>query len=97
MDLHSQRAQNFNDQRRHGHSGQQRGQVVDAMTGATVNVDPGGTLEADVIARGSGTLSTAAETLELRLRGGWAFGQNHSVNFALERQAIDYAQGQCQG
>ena len=36
--------------------------------------------------------STAAETLELRLRGGWAIGQNHSVNFALERQDIDYSQ-----
>ncbi len=38
------------------------------------------------------TSSTAAETFELRLRGGWAFGQKHSLNFALERQDIDYSQ-----
>ena len=38
------------------------------------------------------TSSTAAETFELRLRGGWAFGQKHSLNFALERQDIDYFQ-----
>ena len=38
------------------------------------------------------TSSTAAETLELRLRGGWALGQKHSVNFSLERQDIDYSQ-----
>jgi len=40
--------------------------------------------------------STAAETLEIRLRGGWAFGngavQNHRINFALERQDVDFSQ-----
>lgn len=40
--------------------------------------------------------STAAETLDLRLRGGWGFGrdqlQNHRINFALEREDTDFSQ-----
>jgi vitamin B12 transporter len=36
--------------------------------------------------------STAAETLELRLRGGWSLGENHSINFALEKEDIDFTQ-----
>jgi vitamin B12 transporter len=36
--------------------------------------------------------STAAETLELRLRGGWSPGENHSINFALEKEDIDFSQ-----
>jgi len=48
--------------------------------------------EHENFADGLWTSSTAAETLELRLRGGWAIGRNHSLNFALERQDIDYSQ-----
>ncbi len=36
--------------------------------------------------------STAAETLEFRLRGGWSPGKNHSINFALEKEDIDFSQ-----
>ncbi len=36
--------------------------------------------------------STAAETLELRLRGGWSIGENHSINFALEKEDVDFSQ-----
>ncbi len=36
--------------------------------------------------------STAAETLELRLRGGWSLGENHSINFALEKQEVEFSQ-----
>jgi len=36
--------------------------------------------------------STAAETLELRLRGGWSFSEAHQLNFALEKQDIDFSQ-----
>ena len=43
-------------------------------------------------ADGLWTSSTAAETLELRLRGGWAVAQNHRINFALDQQDIDYSQ-----
>lgn len=42
------------------------------------------------------TSSTAAETLEFRLRGGMTFGngatQNHRVSFALEREDVDFSQ-----
>lgn len=42
------------------------------------------------------TSSTAAETLEIRLRGGWGFGsgdvENHRISFALERQNVDFSQ-----
>ena len=36
--------------------------------------------------------STAAETLELRLRGGWSLSENHSINFALEKQEVEFSQ-----
>ena len=36
--------------------------------------------------------STAATTLELRLRGGWSPAQNHRINFALEREHVDFSQ-----
>ncbi len=36
--------------------------------------------------------STAAETLELRLRGGWSLSENHAINFALEHEDIDFSQ-----
>jgi len=36
--------------------------------------------------------STAAETLEFRLRGGWNLGENHKINFALEKEDIDFSQ-----
>ena len=36
--------------------------------------------------------STAAETLELRLRGGWRLGIKHRINFALEQEDIDFSQ-----
>lgn len=36
--------------------------------------------------------STTAETLELRLRGGWSPAENHSINFALEKEDIDFSQ-----
>jgi vitamin B12 transporter len=42
------------------------------------------------------TSSTAAETLEFRLRGGVTFGkddsQNHRISFALEREDVDFSQ-----
>ncbi len=42
------------------------------------------------------TSSTAAETLEVRLRGGWGFGNDdvkiHRINFALERRNVDFSQ-----
>ncbi len=42
------------------------------------------------------TSSTAAETLEFRLRGGVALGENgdenHRINFALEREEVDFSQ-----
>ena len=36
--------------------------------------------------------STAAETLELRLRGGWSLGKKQQINFALEQEDIDFSQ-----
>jgi len=40
--------------------------------------------------------STAAETIEIRLRGGWEIGngeiKKHRINFALERQNVDFSQ-----
>ncbi len=36
--------------------------------------------------------STAAETLELRLRGGWSFSPSHRLNFALEQEDVDFSQ-----
>jgi len=38
--------------------------------------------------------STAADTLDLRLRGGWRLGQvnRHRINFALERQDVNFSQ-----
>ena len=36
--------------------------------------------------------STAAETLELRLRGGWSLSTRHQINFALETQDVDFSQ-----
>lgn len=45
---------------------------------------------------GNWTNSTAAQTLEFRLRTGVAFGageaQNHRLNFALERETVDFSQ-----
>ncbi len=45
---------------------------------------------------GSWTSSTGAETVEIRLRGGWEIGngeiKNHRINFALERQNVDFSQ-----
>ena len=50
----------------------------------------------DTTADGIWSGSTAAETLEFRLRGGVTFGkgeiQNHRISFALERQEIDFSQ-----
>lgn len=52
--------------------------------------------EHDNFSDGVWTSSTAAETLEIRLRGGLAFGkdetQNHRINFALEREDTDFSQ-----
>lgn len=36
--------------------------------------------------------STTAETLEFRLRGGWSLGENHKINFALEKEDVDFSQ-----
>ena len=50
----------------------------------------------DNFSDGLWTSSTAAETLEFRLRGGVIFGkdetQNHRINFAIEREDIDFSQ-----
>jgi len=52
--------------------------------------------ENDNFSDGLWTSSTAAETLEFRLRGGVTFGQgetqNHRVSFALEREDTDFSQ-----
>jgi vitamin B12 transporter len=36
--------------------------------------------------------ATASNTLETRLRGGWALGLNHSLNFGMEWQDVDFSQ-----
>jgi vitamin B12 transporter len=48
----------------------------------------------DNFSDGLWTSSTAAETLEYRLRGGVVFGegQNHRVSFAIEREDVDFSQ-----
>ncbi len=50
----------------------------------------------DNFSDGLWTSSTAAETLEYRLRGGVTFGadnsQNHRISFALEREDVDFSQ-----
>ena len=48
----------------------------------------------DNFSDGSWTDSTAAETLELRLRGGVVFGeeQNNRISFALESEDVDFSQ-----
>jgi vitamin B12 transporter len=48
--------------------------------------------EHDTFVDDAWTESTAADTLELRLRGGLEFGEDHHVNFALERLQTDFAQ-----
>ena len=50
----------------------------------------------DNFSDGLWTSSTAAETLEFRLRGGVVFGrgetQNHRISFSLEREDVDFSQ-----
>ena len=46
----------------------------------------------DNFSDGVWTSSTAAETLELRLRGGWSFSKKHQLNFALENEDINFSQ-----
>lgn len=50
----------------------------------------------DNFSDGLWTSSTAAETLEFRLRGGLTFGKseigNHRIGFALEREDVDFSQ-----
>ena len=50
----------------------------------------------DNFSDGLWTSSTAAETLEFRLRGGVTFGKgetgNHRISFALEREDVDFSQ-----
>jgi vitamin B12 transporter len=50
----------------------------------------------DNFSDGLWTSSTAAKTLEFRLRGGVTFGkgdkQNHRIGFALEREDVDFSQ-----
>lgn len=50
----------------------------------------------DNLSDGLWTSSTAAETLEFRLRGGVTFGKgetgNHRLSFALEREDVDFSQ-----
>jgi vitamin B12 transporter len=52
--------------------------------------------EHDNYADGAWSGSTASETIDIRLRGGWGFGRNqlrnHSINFALERRDVDFSQ-----
>ena len=46
----------------------------------------------DNISDGVWSSSTAAETLELRLRGGWSIGRKHRLNFALEQEDVNFSQ-----